>query len=127
MIASGGQPVSFFGGQLPSWVDVRIFAIAPGGERAYRAREWRNALVVVERGQLELRSLDDTRWHFERGATLFLAGLPIRALRNNGLETALICALSRAADRTAARSHSRRPSRARWLKGARAKRVDEDS
>lgn len=98
-----------------------MFAIDPGDERIYRATEWRNALVVVERGQIELRCLNDTRWHFERGATLFLAGLPIRTIRNDGLETALIAALSRAGDRTLARSHSGGVLRAR-----RSVRCDED-
>lgn len=87
-----------------------MFAIAPGDERVYRATEWCNALVVVERGQIELRCLDDSRWHFERGATLFLAGLPIRTLRNDGPETALIGALSRATDHTLAGGLAR-PSR----------------
>jgi len=126
MIASRGQPVSFFGARLPAWVEARIFVIAPGGERAYQASEWRNALVVVERGQIELRGITD-RWRFDRGATLFLAGLPICALRNDGPETALICALSRVADRTPGESHSKRPSRVRRFKEVRARRCDGDS
>lgn len=88
-----------------------MFAIASGDERIYRAKEWRNALVVVERGQIELRCLDDSRWRFERGATLFLAGLPIRTLRNDGSETALIGTLSRAADRMPACGYARRRAR----------------
>jgi hypothetical protein len=112
MIVTAGQPVSFFGGRLPSWVDVRVFAVAPGEERVYRAAEWRNALVVVERGQIELRCVNGTSWHFERGATLVLAGLPIRALRNDGIETTLIAALSRAGNRTRTPA-SGHPSRAR--------------
>jgi hypothetical protein len=93
------RPVSFFDGRVPSWVEVRIFAIAPGGERIYDPAEWRNALVVIERGQVELQCLNGAQWRFARGDTLFLAGLPLRALRNDGQETALLCALSRAGDR----------------------------
>jgi hypothetical protein len=115
------QPVSFFSGRLPSWVEVRMFAIEPGDERIYRATEWRSALVVVERGQIELRCINDTRWRFERGATLFLAGLPVRALRNDGFETTLIAAFSRAGDRTPAKSHS-----SRALSARRSERCDED-
>jgi hypothetical protein len=100
-----------------------MFAVAPGEERVYRATEWRNALVVVERGQIELRCVDDTSWHFERGATLVLAGLPIRALCNDGTETTLIAAISRAGNRTHTPASSH-PSRAR--RARRSERNDGD-
>jgi hypothetical protein len=91
------RAISFFGRRLPSWVEVRIFAIPAGRERIYDAREWRNALVVIERGEIEMHCLNGDRSRFRRGDTLFLSGLPVWALRNNGHETALLCALSRGA------------------------------
>jgi hypothetical protein len=102
-----GRYISFFNRRLPSWVEVRIFAIAPSDERPYRASEWRSALVVVERGQVDLMGVDGTRLSFARGDTLFLAGLPIRALRNEGEQVALLSALSRAADSAPSRGRAR--------------------
>ena len=102
-----GRYISFFNRRLPSWVEVRIFAIAPRDERPYRASEWRSALVVVERGQVDLMGVDGTRLSFARGDTLFLSGLPIRALRNDGEQVALLSALSRAAEFAPSRGRPR--------------------
>lgn len=69
--------------------------VAPGCERAYDDADWRDALVVVERGEIELESLDGEAWRFARGDILWLTGLPLRALCNRGREPALLIAVSR--------------------------------
>jgi hypothetical protein len=76
--------------------EVRLVAVAAGRTRPDDEAEWRDALVVVEHGQIELEGLSGTRHTIERGAVLWLAGLPLRALHNRGREPALIVAISRA-------------------------------
>jgi hypothetical protein len=56
---------------------------------------WRGALVVVERGELELECLDGRRERFGRGDVLCLTGVRLRALRNPGHRAVLLVAVSR--------------------------------
>lgn len=74
---------------------VRRVAVAPGRTRAYDEAEWSDALVVVERGRIELEGLSGSRRTFERGAVLWLVGLPLRALHNHGREPAVMVAFTR--------------------------------
>jgi hypothetical protein len=90
-----GGVLSFLSRRLgPSFV-TRIVDIVPGSWRAYHGGEWRNAIVVVERGEIELECVTGSRQRLARGAVLWLAGLPLRALRNPGLERAVVVAVSR--------------------------------
>jgi hypothetical protein len=79
---------------LPAF-DVRVVVVVPGGERAYEESEWRDALVVVETGDIDLESVGGSRHHFRSGDVLWLSGLPLRALHNYGPEPALLVAVSR--------------------------------
>ena len=76
---------------------VRVVAVAPGRTRAYDEAEWRDALVIVEHGQIELEGLSGSRRSFEPGDMLGLVGLPLRALHNHGREPTLMIAVTRAA------------------------------
>jgi quercetin dioxygenase-like cupin family protein len=75
--------------------DVRVVQLPPGAERASHEAEWRDALVVVDRGEIELDCVGGSRRRFGSGAVLWLDGLPLRALRNPGAEPAVIVAVSR--------------------------------
>jgi hypothetical protein len=75
--------------------EVRRVAVAPVGTRAYDAAEWGDALVVLERGQIELEGVGGGRRTFERGAVLWLVGLRLRALHNHGPEPAVMVAFTR--------------------------------
>jgi hypothetical protein len=86
---------------------VRAVAVAPGSESAYDEAEWRDALVLVERGAIEVEGLSGARWRFVRGDVLSLSGLPLRALRNRGPAPALLVAISRGAARPAACTRGR--------------------
>jgi hypothetical protein len=90
------ERISFVAKRLPSWVRLRLLAIAPGRWRAFDPDEWRATLVVIERGELEFECIDGHRWRRSRGDVMFLAGLPLRILRNDGPETVLLSAVSRA-------------------------------
>ena len=74
---------------------VRRVAVAPGRERPYDEAEWRGALVVLARGRIELEGLSGSRLSVERGAVLWLVGLPLRALHNRGAEPTVIVAFTR--------------------------------
>jgi hypothetical protein len=90
-----GEELSFMGRRLPSAFALHAISIAPGGEHLYDQDEWRDALVVVERGQIELECSAGGRLRFGPGAVLWLFGLPLRALYNCGAEPALVVAVSR--------------------------------
>jgi hypothetical protein len=76
--------------------ELRAVPIRPGGEHRYDEAEWRDALVFVERGEVELECLSGHTCRLSRGAVLWLVDLPLRALRNYGPESALLVAVTRA-------------------------------
>jgi hypothetical protein len=91
----GGERLPFLGRPLPSQFELRTVVVASGGERVFDEAEWRDALVVVERGEVELECQDNTRWRFERGDVLWLMGLSVRTIRNLAREPAVLIAVSR--------------------------------
>ena len=61
--------------------DVRRAVVAPGRPRAFDEAEWEDALVLVERGRIELECANGARRSFGRGTVLWLTGLSLRAVR----------------------------------------------
>jgi predicted enzyme related to lactoylglutathione lyase len=86
---------TFLGRRVPLAFRVRVVTVAPGEERAFDPAEWRDALVAVEQGELELECMSGGRRRFGRGSILWLCGLRLRALRSTGRESVLLVALSR--------------------------------
>ena len=76
-------------------MNMRVVAVAPGDERPYDEDEWRDALVLVRSGEIELRGVSGARSSFGRGDLLYLQGIPLRALHNPGSEPAVLVAVSR--------------------------------
>ena len=87
--------LTVLGRPVPASFDVRVVVVGPGCVRPYDADEWRGALVVIDRGAIELESLAGGRRRLRRGAVLWLAGLSLRAIRNPGDEPAVLAAVSR--------------------------------
>ena len=57
----------------------------PGDERAYDEAEWRDAIVLVQRGRdRAARRVRRLRARFGRGDLIWLEGVPLRALHNPG-------------------------------------------
>lgn len=79
----------------PPGFRLRAVAVEVGGGRIYNEAEWRDALVVVARGEIELESVGGDSRRFASGSVLCLAGLPLRALRSRGTEPAVLVAVSR--------------------------------
>ena len=74
---------------------VRLVVMGAGAARIYNPSEWRDALVVVTRGEVELEEIGGGSCRFGRGSVLCLDGLALRALRSRGSEPAVLIAVSR--------------------------------
>ena len=90
----GGERLSLLGRPLSQLFQLRVVVVVPGRERAYHEAEWRDAIVFVERGEIELECPGSNR-RFTRGDVVWLVGLPLRVLHNRGREPALLVAVSR--------------------------------
>jgi hypothetical protein len=77
----------------------RIVSVPPGGALDYDEEVWRDALVLVVRGEIELGGE-----RFGRGSVLSLAGLSVRTLHNRGAEPAELFAVRRRRAARAARA-----------------------
>jgi predicted enzyme related to lactoylglutathione lyase len=94
---------------MPPAFEVRVLSLSPGGERAYDTDEWRDALVVVGQGELELECASGGRRRFRRGSVLWLSGLPLRSLSARGRQTLLLVSISRRSDELRVAGVSVRP------------------
>jgi quercetin dioxygenase-like cupin family protein len=91
----GCDRISFLEGPISMGFKVREVTVAPGGVHSYIESEWTDALVAVERGEIEVECSGGSRRRFYSGDMLWLAGLPIRRLHNPGREPAVLAAVSR--------------------------------
>ncbi len=88
----------FLGKRVPAGFEVRRVVLAPGAVRPFDESEWRDAIVVVESGKIELECRSGRRCRLRRGDVLWLVGLPLRALRNSGRAPTVLIAVSRHCD-----------------------------
>jgi hypothetical protein len=91
----GHERLSFLGGAPHRGFARRLVVLAPGRDHAYDPEEWRDALVVVERGTLELEALSGGRLRLGPGAVLWLTGLELRALHCASDEPTVLSAVTR--------------------------------
>jgi quercetin dioxygenase-like cupin family protein len=89
------EPITFLGRPLGPSFRAKVVAIAPGAELPFVEADWRDALVVVEVGEVELECREGSRRRFATGDVLWMTGLGLRALRNLGEATAVLVAVSR--------------------------------
>jgi quercetin dioxygenase-like cupin family protein len=89
------EPITFLGRPLGPSFRARIVTIRPGGTRPYDEAEWRDALVVVECGAVVVEGHAGSRKAFGAGDVLWLTGMGVRALHNEGQENAVLIAVSR--------------------------------
>jgi FAD/FMN-containing dehydrogenase len=68
----------------------REVILAPGQERRFKEAEWRDTLVVVSAGSVEIETQCGVRRTFIRGDVVFLTGLSVRVLRNPGQMSAVL-------------------------------------
>jgi len=74
---------------------VRHLTIAGGRDLAFDEAEWRDAIVVVERGSLDIECLGGNRSTFATGAVLCLDRLSLRTLHNAGKVPVVLFAVTR--------------------------------
>ena len=89
------ERLSFLDRPLPAAFVLLVVTVAAGGEMLYEEADWRDALVVVENGRIELETLTGRRRGFAAGDVLCFLGLSVRALHNRGPEPAVLVAVSR--------------------------------
>ena len=78
-----------------SATSTRTVALPPGSTLPYREEEWRDALITVETGEIELRMTCGRSCFFQRGDLLWFQGLPLASLHNRGDEPVVLVAASR--------------------------------
>jgi quercetin dioxygenase-like cupin family protein len=89
------EPITFLGRPLGPSFRSRTVTIPPGGTRPYAEADWRDALVVVECGAVVVECHAGGRRAFGAGDVLWLTGMGVRMLRNEGEESAVLVAVSR--------------------------------
>jgi hypothetical protein len=89
------EAFSLRGRALPPAFERRAIVVEPGCTLAYDEIEWQDALIVVESGEVEVESLSGASLRVERGTILWLADLPVKALRNSGKGSAVLTSVRR--------------------------------
>ncbi len=73
----------------------RTVVLDPGTSQRTHDGEWRDALVLVERGEVDLECAAGGRRRFSAGAVLWLTGIDIRVLHNVGTGPVELVAVTR--------------------------------
>ena len=72
-----------------------MVVIEPGRNRLYDEREWQDAIVVLEHGELLLEGRHGGAHRITRGDVLWLSGMALHTLRNTGADRAVLVAVAR--------------------------------
>jgi hypothetical protein len=91
----GPDRISFLGARCPKDFRLHTLTLHPRNSIDYRPADWDDALVVVERGELEVECRSGARARFEEGAILAFATLAVRRLRNPSSKPLVLSILSR--------------------------------
>jgi len=75
--------------------DRRVVVVPPGEACAYDPGEWRDALVLVEHGAVEVEVGAGGRVRFGAGGVMTLDGVAVRALHDAGPGAAVLRVVSR--------------------------------
>ncbi len=81
--------------EVPARFGKRTVELAPASALAYDASSWRDAIVFVTAGEIELECSSGARRRFRQGDILCLARLPLRLLRNAGTAPARLLVIWR--------------------------------
>jgi hypothetical protein len=87
--------ISFLGAGAPRNLRLRRLILQPRDALEYHAAEWTDALVIVERGELQVECRSGAQASFAHGAVLAFAGLTVQCLRNAGTSPLVLSVLSR--------------------------------
>lgn len=90
----GSDRISLLGARRPKGFRLRTLTVLSRGAVNYRPSNWTGALVIVERGELEVECRGGARARFGEGAILAFSGLAVRRLRNPGSGPLVLSTLS---------------------------------
>jgi hypothetical protein len=90
------EGAAFFREPLADGFSRRVFRVASGLELGLEPARLLDAIVVVERGELELECLAGTRRRFGRGTMIPPSQLPVSHLRSVGSDPLVLVVVSRA-------------------------------
>lgn len=82
-------------GPLPPWSARRVLTIAPGCSHPFVEQEWLDALVVLERGTIDIECAAGGHRRFGARDLLWFVGLDLRTIHNHGPGEAVLVAISR--------------------------------
>jgi hypothetical protein len=91
----GDERLSLVDARLPAWCTRWVVTVEPGATQPFAAAEWREAIVVVEQGEVVLVGASGSRLLLGPGAVLVLDGVDLQALHNPGDERAVLVAVAR--------------------------------
>ena len=94
-MTGGPHEISFTGRRCPGSFRVRTLTLQPADAIDFIPVDWADAVVIVERGALEVECQTGRCATFAQGAVLVLDGLALRRLRNAGSTPLVLSALSR--------------------------------
>jgi hypothetical protein len=73
----------------------RTVVLESGTSRPSDDAEWRDALVLLVQGDVDLECTAGGRRRYHAGAVLWLAGIDLKALHNVGVDPVVLLAVSR--------------------------------
>ena len=95
---------AFLGRRIPDGFGVRRITVPPGTERRTVADEWHDAIVILERGAIEVVEPSGGRRTFTPGDMLCLQWVACERIVNVGSVDAELIAIHRSPPHRAARS-----------------------
>jgi hypothetical protein len=90
-----GRPLRLLALALPAWFERRVVTIGPGETLDDGDWGWRDEIVSVEAGALDIVGPDGDVLHLDVGAVLWLDGVPHVALRGAGEGPTVLAAIRR--------------------------------
>jgi hypothetical protein len=88
---------SIFAGRLPASFERRRVVLPPGASRPYVDEEWRDALVTIDSGDLEIECMRGGRRTFAAGDILWFSDLGLKTMHNRGLIPTVLVSITRRA------------------------------
>ena len=83
--------------RLAASFDREVVVVEPGTAVPYVPGDWRSALVVVDKGEVEVTDASGDTAVFRTGDVLAFDGLDLRVLRAHGGSSAVLIAVTRRA------------------------------
>ncbi len=98
----GPDRLSFLDAAVPPAFEVRFLLVPHGRGPASFEVDQRDALIVIERGEVDLVGAHGTACRFVRGDIVCLRAVPLRQLRATGADPALVAVVRRRVTRVRA-------------------------